>query len=63
MGALFFLIWSLITPPLAKCDFGGHDLFTSLAQLEQLWKNELEIVPKMEKALDVNETVSGALKM
>jgi hypothetical protein len=40
-------------------DFGGHDLFTSLAQLEVLWKNEREVVEDMKdiiKKLDRAKT-------
>jgi hypothetical protein len=33
--------------PNVAADFGGHDLFTSLAQLEVLWKNEREVVEDM----------------
>ena len=41
---------------------GGHDLFTSLAQLEVLWKNEMQIINTMEDAIRKMETASNALK-
>jgi len=31
--------------------FGGHDLFTSLAQLEVLWHNEREVVKDMQNII------------
>ena len=43
-------------------DFGGHDLFTSLAQLEVLWRNERVIVQDMKKMLGINENVTKALE-
>ena len=36
---------------LAGCDYGGHDLFTSLGQLHELWKNENAAVEDMRKAV------------
>ena len=36
---------------LAGCDYGGHDLFTSLGQLHELWKNENAVVEDMRKAV------------
>ena len=41
---------------------GGHDLFTSLAQLEVLWKNEMKVVDLMENAIKKMESASNALK-
>ena len=51
----------LALPPPSLSDFGGHDLFTSLAQLEVLWHNEREIVSQMEGMLEVNENITKAL--
>ena len=36
---------------IAKAEFGGHDLFTSLAQLEVLWKNDREVVKDMQSMI------------
>ena len=46
----------------ANCAFGGHDLFTSLSQLEVLWRNEHEIVRKMEDAMGLDENVTKAMQ-
>lgn len=44
-----------------KADVGGHDLFTSLAQLEVLWKNEMEIVEVMKTAIAKMEIATEAM--
>ena len=36
---------------LCRCDYGGHDLFTSLGQLHELWKNENAVVDDMREAI------------
>ena len=36
---------------LAGCEYGGHDLFTSLGQLHELWKNENAVVDDMRKVV------------
>ena len=41
---------------------GGHDLFTSLAQLEVLWHNDREVVSVMEDAIGKMESATLALK-
>ena len=41
---------------------GGHDLFTSLAQLEVLWQNDREVVTVMEDAIRKMESATQALK-
>ena len=46
----------------ANATVGGHDLFTSLAQLEVLWKNEMQIINTMESAIKKMESASNALK-
>lgn len=43
-------------------EYGGHDLFTSLAQLEVMWRNEREIVPKMRNVIDVNSNLTQPIK-
>ena len=59
---MFFLpfILSLIT--IVKSHVGGHDLFTSLAQLEVLWFNELETIKVMERAIINMEKATKLLK-
>ena len=46
----------------ANATVGGHDLFTSLAQLEVLWKNEMQVVNVMENAIEKMEKATNALK-
>lgn len=46
----------------ANCGFGGHDLFTSLSQLEVLWRNEHEIIKSMQNAIGINENVTNAMQ-
>lgn len=41
----------ITTPPSGEAAFGGHDLFTSLAQLQVLWQNDQEVVKDMEKMI------------
>ena len=43
-------------------DVGGHDLFTSLAQLEVLWHNEMEIVKVMKDTIEKLHKASSALE-
>ena len=59
---MFFLpfILSLIT--IVKSHVGGHDLFTSLAQLEVLWYNEIEIIKVMERAITNMEKATKSLQ-
>ncbi len=45
-----------------NCDVGGHDLFSSLAQLEVLWKNDVKIVETMENMAEKLENASMAIK-
>ena len=59
-------MWNLVTFLLVlrgiKADVGGHDLFTSLAQLEVLWHNEMEMIQVMENAIIKMEQASKAMK-
>ena len=48
---------------LVIAEIGGQDLFTSLAQLEVLWKNEIKVVKQMEETIYKMETALGALKL
>ena len=43
-------------------DVGGHDLFTSLAQLEVLWKNEMEVIELIKDTIEQIDKASIALK-
>ena len=43
--------------------FGGQDLFTSLAQLEVLWQNDIKVVKQMEETIEKMEKAIGTLKM
>ena len=56
-----FVILALSCLP-TNASVGGHDLFTSLAQLEVLWKNEMKVVDLMENAIKKMESASNALK-
>ena len=47
---------------IVKSDVGGHDLFTSLAQLEVLWFNELESIKVMERAIINMEKATKSLQ-
>ncbi len=60
-GIFAAVLFLLLLVPIAS-DFGGHDLYTSLAQLEVLWRNELDVVRQMEAKLHVNETVTKVMK-
>lgn len=42
-------------------NYGGHDLFTSLGQLNELWKNEIEVVRNMEKAIQNMDDMKASL--
>ena len=48
--SLCFAIF-IAVPPSCEADFGGHDLFTSLAQLQVLWQNDQEVVKDMENII------------
>ena len=51
-----------VAVPESSSDFGGHDLFTSLAQLEVLWHNEVEVVQKMRDSLGLEDKMDEALR-
>ena len=48
--------------PGVKGENGGQDLFTSLAQLEVLWHNDIEVVKQMEEAIRKMETTINTFK-
>ena len=59
---MFFLPFILSLISIVKSHVGGHDLFTSLAQLEVLWFNELETIKVMERAIINMEKATKSLK-
>ena len=59
---MFFLPFILSLISIVKSHVGGHDLFTSLAQLEVLWFNELETIKVMERAIINMEKATKLLK-
>ena len=44
-------------------EYGGQDLFTSLAQLEVLWHNDIKVVNQMEDTINKMEKALATLKM
>ena len=44
------------------CEFGGHDLFTSLGQLHELWKNENAVVEEMRKVVKNLDVMKEAIQ-
>ena len=61
---IFYLPLIILLPivNIVKSDVGGHDLFTSLAQLEVLWYNEIEIIKVMERAITNMEKATKSLQ-
>ena len=53
---------SLYDIPVVKGEHGGQDLFTSLAQLEVLWHNDIKVVKQMEEAIRKMETTINTFK-
>ena len=51
-----------ISSMVVRAEHGGQDLFTSLAQLEELWKNDIKVVQQMEDTIRKMETAVSALK-
>ena len=45
-----------------SADYGGHDLFTSLSQLHELWKNEQTVIKDMKTFLDGMEAIQDHFK-
>ncbi len=54
------LLVQLLRPSL--CDYGGHDLFTSLAQLGELWRDEREVVRDIRTAMERMEEMKEVLQ-
>ena len=46
-----------------SANFGGNDLFTSLAQLEVLWQDDVKVVNQMENMVKKMERAITALKL
>ena len=57
------LIFSDTGKNLVLAEYGGQDLFTSLAQLEVLWHNDIKVVNQMEDMISKMEKVLPVLKM
>ena len=47
---------------IVKAEHGGQDLFTSLAQLEVLWHNDIKVVQQMEEVIRKMEIVINTFK-
>ena len=62
-SSIIFLLFNLERQHLVLAGYGGQDLFTSLAQLEVLWHNEIKVVKQMEETIQKMETALDALKM
>ena len=62
MFSLNLLLTLNIQRVIVGAEYGGHDLFTSLAQLEVLWKNDINVVQQMEKLIMKLETTISTLK-
>ncbi len=61
--AASLLLYSYRGRPQVLAEVGGHDLFTSLAQLEILWQNDIKMVAVMERLVERMDRASNALKM
>ena len=46
----------------ADAEAGGHDLFTSLVQLKEMWSNDREFVKTLKSILPVMESFTDASK-
>jgi hypothetical protein len=57
--SLYFIL--IFIKPL-EATVGGHDLFTSLAQLEVLWHNDRTVVNQMVQTIEKMDKASKALK-
>ena len=47
---------------IVKAELGGQDLFTSLAQLEVLWHNDIKVVQQMEEVIRKMEIAINTFK-
>ena len=56
--SLFDVQWKAV-----KAELGGHDLFTSLAQLEVLWQNDIKVVAQMEESIRKMEKTIKTFKL
>ena len=50
----------LATP--CHCAFGGHDLFTSLTQLRDLWADDIAAVKHMREAIQAMEELKDVME-
>ena len=42
--------------------YGGHDLFTSLAELKELWINDIEVVQEMKKVVVLMKEIQDSMQ-
>ena len=61
LPVLLLLLLLIDLPGRVLSDYGGHDLFTSLAQLEVLWHNERKVVGEMEELRGKNDNVTAVI--
>ena len=47
---------------IVQAEHGGQDLFTSLAQLEVLWHNDIKVVQQMEEVIRKMEIAINTFK-
>ncbi len=52
----------LLLPPPMECAFGGHDLFTSLTQLRDLWEEDIAAVKHMREAIQAMEELKDVME-
>ena len=51
-AALVVVLTTMCLVGYGDAAYGGHDLFTSLDQLKELWKNELKVVDHMKELIN-----------
>ncbi len=56
------LLLLLLLPPPMECAFGGHDLFTSLTQLRDLWAEDIAAVKHMREAIQAMEELKDVME-
>lgn len=49
-------------PPPSSGEYGGHDLFTSLAELHELWKDDRAVVADIRRAIDNMDAIKESLE-
>ena len=61
-AAAVILICSCLVCEYASAEAGGHDLFTSLVQLKEMWSNDRDFVKTLKSILPVMESFTDASK-